>query len=384
MYSSFKYITLSLLLLVTLASQAEPINWGHSEVLDSTILAEKRTILVSLPEGYEQSPNQHYQVLYTLDGETHFKHVVGTTTWLNGQSQMLPGTIIVAIKNTSRYRDFTPTKPKGEQSNAGGAKAFLNFIAKELIPHIDKTYRTNDTRILSGHSLGGLFTLYAFAQRSDLFQAYIAHSPWIVFDDMALVSHLEKHMTQLSKTPALLFMSMGYEPELRPAFERLTKAFKQAPVDKLAFHSAIYEQENHMSTATRTLHNALRNFSYFNGWTLPPEVIAQGLSGINQVMAKISKRQGKTVKVPEITLNNLGYQLVYRSSFDQAIEVFKYAIALYPQSTNAYDSLSEAYQLSGDRKNAIAVLAQGIELGKKQNARNLSYMQERMTELKAL
>jgi uncharacterized protein len=56
------------------------------------------------------------------------------------------------------------------------AEAFLSFIEKELIPSIEKTYRTNGQRILKGQSLSGLFTLYALLTKPTLFEAYIGHS----------------------------------------------------------------------------------------------------------------------------------------------------------------------------------------------------------------
>ena len=43
-----------------------------------------------------------------------------------------------------------------KRPNSGGAPAFLDFLEHELIPFIDRTYRTNTSdRGLLGHSLGG-------------------------------------------------------------------------------------------------------------------------------------------------------------------------------------------------------------------------------------
>jgi len=56
------------------------------------------------------------------------------------------------------------------------AEDFLSFIEKELIPSIEKTYRTNGQRILKGQSLSGLFTLYALLTKPTLFEGYIGHS----------------------------------------------------------------------------------------------------------------------------------------------------------------------------------------------------------------
>jgi hypothetical protein len=57
-----------------------------------------------------------------------------------------------------------------------GAKNFLNFFENELIPYIDKNYKTTHNRILCGKSLSGLFTIYAFLTKPKLFNSYIACS----------------------------------------------------------------------------------------------------------------------------------------------------------------------------------------------------------------
>ncbi len=52
----------------------------------------------------------------------------------------------------------------------------------------------------------------------------------------------------------------------------------------------------------------------------------------------------------EFTLNNSGYKLLGEKKFNEAIEVFKLNVKLYPNSSNTYDSLGEAYAAAGDKK----------------------------------
>jgi predicted alpha/beta superfamily hydrolase len=51
----------------------------------------------------------------------------------------------------------------------GGAAVFLDFIEKELVPHVEGRYPVTDFRTLIGHSYGGLFTIYALSERPTLF-----------------------------------------------------------------------------------------------------------------------------------------------------------------------------------------------------------------------
>ena len=81
---------------------------------------------------------------------------------INGNIQ-IPELIIVALPNTRRTRDLTPThairdysgKEEPNFSFSGGGESFLRFMEEELMPHIEAKYRTQPYRILVGHSLGG-------------------------------------------------------------------------------------------------------------------------------------------------------------------------------------------------------------------------------------
>jgi tetratricopeptide (TPR) repeat protein len=53
------------------------------------------------------------------------------------------------------------------------------------------------------------------------------------------------------------------------------------------------------------------------------------------------------------TLNNLGYYYVGLENYDIAIAVFRKNIELFPDVANCYDSLGEAYMISGNREEAI-------------------------------
>ena len=61
-------------------------------------------------------------------------------------------------------------------------------------------------------------------------------------------------------------------------------------------------------------------------------------------------------------LNQLGYRLINQNRLTQAIEIFKLNVEAYPASANVYDSLAEAYMLSGNKEMAIKFYEKSIEL----------------------
>lgn len=151
-------------------SQDVTIKVGVKDSIQSIILNENRALVVSLPGDY-QSSEKSYPVLIVLDGnETGLLDAITVTRKLGAEM------IIVAIPNTDRDRDMMPLSTPSYEVNNPGAAKFLLFIGNELIPHIEKNYRSNGQRTIRGRSLSGLFVMYAFLEKPELFDNYIGNS----------------------------------------------------------------------------------------------------------------------------------------------------------------------------------------------------------------
>lgn len=64
----------------------------------------------------------------------------------------------------------------------------------------------------------------------------------------------------------------------------------------------------------------------------------------------------------EQALNNLGYALLGKEKVDDAIAIFELNVSEYPESSNPYDSLGEAYKLKGNKDLAIKHYTKSIDL----------------------
>ena len=83
--------------------------------------------------------------------------------------------IIVGVANVDRYRDLSPV---GRRGNPSGIEPFSRFFVEELIPYVEKEYRTKDYRVLMGPQAGAAFGLYTLAERQGLFGAFIIENPF--------------------------------------------------------------------------------------------------------------------------------------------------------------------------------------------------------------
>jgi predicted alpha/beta superfamily hydrolase len=253
-------ITLATLLVgisVSLAqTPAPPVAISDTE--QRTIRSEKigrpYDLFISLPENYSTT-KQSYPVLYVLDG-WHFP-LMAFLQENNIYSKRMAPVIIVNIAQSPagdamklRAADFSPTPlPQSLGGGGGGAAMFLDFLEHELIPFIDRTYRTNPAdRGLLGHSLGGKFALYALEQRPGLFQRIVAASP-ALFPDDSLTGEDARRALRALPASVRLDLSVGSDDEL--GFAKSTTAFAHV-LDELKpkgldYRFTVYPGENHNS-----------------------------------------------------------------------------------------------------------------------------------------
>lgn len=233
----------------------KPVVLANSEKreLTSKKIGQTYELLVSLPADYATS-GKRYPVLYVLDG-WHFP-LMAFLQNNNAFSERMPPVIIVNVSHGDlewskvrpiRSRDFTPT-PVKEEPGSGGAAAFLDFFEHELMPFVDRTYRTDTTdRGLLGHSYGGVFAIYALEHRPELFQRIVAASPIVGWDHRLLFSGLD-HL----KIPSYvrLDISVGSEEtvgnEVSDCAE-FAKLLDSLKLNGLEYQFHVYNDENHNS-----------------------------------------------------------------------------------------------------------------------------------------
>src|SRR5688572_28695251 len=174
------FFLLALIALQNVLAQDMP---GFRDSVYSTVLKEKRFLQIQLPADYKPGSTEKYDVIYVLDGEWN----IGKMSYIQGfvrEAGFMPQCITVAIINVNRDRDLTPTVT--DFRNSGGAGNFLAFLKDELIPYINKTYPTNSSNTLFGHSFGGLFAMYAFLKEPQLFDTYLVADPSFWWDKQSM------------------------------------------------------------------------------------------------------------------------------------------------------------------------------------------------------
>jgi len=176
----------------------------ETQVIRSAVNGREYHIAVALPMRYHAAgaDTTRYPVLYVLDGGAHLPMLASMFRFSNrggrsgdvimvGIGYYAPGTFTAPPPGQTSQRniDYPPAPyPTADASDTSAAirradaAGFLRALREEIIPLIERRYRTSGERALEGHSLGGLFATYALLEDPDLFDRYAIMSAFYQWD----------------------------------------------------------------------------------------------------------------------------------------------------------------------------------------------------------
>lgn len=365
---------------------ATPLAVGRSLTIHSSILDENRRLLIYCPPDYETN-DQPMPVIYLLDGRANFQHTAATVDLLVVNARM-PRSMVVAIANTDRDRDFTAVVT--DRRSSGGADRFLEFIETELIPFIEREFNTAEHRTVIGHSLGGLFVMHALVERSDLFDAAIVISPAVTNDERVgdgsrpISKRLDIVLEARDTWPLSLFVTMsdGEDARWTTDFEPILDALRSKAPSDLRWEFRQMVGEDHGTTVLGSTYHGLR---YINeDWDTSGLVREGDLDALVERFESLSRRLGFAIQPPEMMVNLVGYRLLGEERMSDAIDVFESNVELYPESANVHDSLGEALELSGKLPGALRSYRRAVKLAQRSNDARLPIFESNLQRVESL
>lgn len=273
-----------LFLLLSLQSKAQNVElFNHipNEVITipSKVLNQERQIYIHVPKQDSANPNMTFPVLYLLDGENHF-HILSAYIDYLSHYEIIPPIMVVGIISKDRRTDLTPTKSTidyfgkvdSTYNTSGGNEHFFQFMQAELMPYIETNYKAGSYKIFAGHSFGGITTINCMLTHPDMFNAYIAISPSLWWDNKYILKLVENKLTQSVSLNKSFFYSVGNEGIKDPSsFHTDLLKFDSLIVNRtpkgLLYKYKCYPEESHMSEPIVAYYDALR-FIYHD-W-IPP------------------------------------------------------------------------------------------------------------------
>ncbi len=233
----------------------------------------------------EVAPEGGYPVIYMVDGN----RMLPIAAKLMAENSALKAVFVGIGYPTDdqeeivrlRYFDLTPPTPDDlipvhfNVPKTGGRDAFFDFIGNKVKPEVEKRFNVDKSRqALFGHSLGGLFTLYALFNHTESFQIYSAADPSIWWNDRSILTDKDQFITRFRNAPRPIRLLIetsgkrGSRPDqtkqdnerlkkLRggPSGSDVFKELSELPQMDAAFHR--FEDESHGSMIPLTVEDSL-------------------------------------------------------------------------------------------------------------------------------
>ena len=329
-----------------------------TDTISSKRLNEDREIIIGLPPSYDKHPNQKYPVLVLLDGDFLFDAFQGALSYGNYWDD-LPEIIIVGIsqnKNNERETDCAVDQENGLPTEKG--EAFFEFIGLELLPYIEKKYRTAPFKMIAGlDTTAGFLNCYLYKD-VPLFDAYISMSPEL---PTGMEEQLPDRLAAIQK-PIFYYHSSGDGDmkKMRKRILALDEVAKKINKPSLNYRFDDFKGASHYSLVLNSIPSALYQiFSVYQpiSTTEFNEKIAVLTSGyVDYLIQKYDViEKSFALKLP-IRLNDfkaIEAAILKNKAYPEFEKLAQLAKKSYPKSMLADYEMGQMYEKKGETAKAV-------------------------------
>jgi predicted alpha/beta superfamily hydrolase len=357
-----KHLLTALLSLISISSFSQI----KIENFNSNKLNEKRELVISLPTSYEKNPTKKYPLLILLDGDYILNPFLGTLAYGTYWDD-LPEVIIVAISQNKKNERVSDCGSIDETTGMpeGKSVAFYDFIAQELVPYLQRDYRTTDFKIIAGHDTTAAFLNYFLYNDKPLFNAYISLSPEL---PLGMEEQIPEILSTL-KQPIFYYLSTadGDVKNMQERIHQLDHKVKEIKNPELNYKFESFKDASHFSLVLHSIPSAL--YQIF--------AAAQPISTIEYDTKIVTLKEGYVdylKKKYDIIENSFGIKSPVRVNDIKAIEAailqnkdFNELDALaiiadknYPKSMLGDYELATMFEQKGDNPRAVRYYMSGF------------------------
>jgi enterochelin esterase family protein len=146
-----------------------------------------RRVPVYLPPSYDAEPDRRYPVVFVLSGFTgRGRMLLNDNPWSPALDDRMDALIAAGCGETILVMPDCLTRFGGSQYlNSSATGLYQDHVVRELVPHVDRSYRTipaREHRGVAGRSSGGYGALILGMEHPDVFGAVACHSGDMLFD----------------------------------------------------------------------------------------------------------------------------------------------------------------------------------------------------------
>ena len=329
-----------------------------TDTISSQKLNEDRQIFIGLPPSYDKNPDQKYPILLLLDGDFLFDPFQGALSYAYYWDD-IPEVIIVGIsqnKNNERETDCMADETTGLPSEKG--ESFYEFIGMELIPYIQKKYRTAPFKIIAGLDTTAAFSNFYLYKDNPVFDAYISMSPELA---TGMEEQIPDRLSAIEK-PIFYYHSTadGDLKKMRKRIQTMDELVKKITKPTLNYKFDDFKSASHYSLVLNSIPSALYHiFSVYQpiSTTEFQEKIVTLPSGYVDYLIKKYELLEKTFNMKlTIRLNDfkaIEAAILKNNAYPEFDQLAQLAKKNYPKSMLADYEMAQLYEKTGDIKKAI-------------------------------
>lgn len=367
MYRIQTLLLLIILLVSGISALAQVPILGEKIKLYSTFLQEEQEIWLSLPYHYQRS-QAAFPVIYVFDGDGHFNTTANCVQYLaNNYVYQIPQSIVVGIRSLSTpWRgNFMPEADTSRKVNR--AKLLLQFMQVELLPYIEKHYRTLPHRTLIGHSAGATFSTYAWLKAPDLFRNCLAISPSLGSRMPILLEYLRKLKQQkgLSHRQYHLSTAENDLPNYTENAQIWNDSLRQLLDAQTNYSFHLYPQKTHYNLVPNAIFDGI--LALYQDWEfgVPPNYTT--VEGLDESLAQQVQRFGIAYP-PELAYHRAVRGVIGLERWDLALQLLTQWQKAQPRSSLLHRHYASFYFLQKKRDKALEHIQVAIaEAEKMQN-----------------
>ncbi|MEZ4853231.1 alpha/beta hydrolase [Flavobacterium sp.] len=307
------------------------------ETINSEKLSAPREVKITLPQYYEQDTKKNYPILIILDGGYLSSSFTGVLEYGNFWDD-LPEMIVVAINQNGEQRFIDSEYDEEKGIPLGEGSAFFEFIGMELIPYIEKKYRTQPFRVIAGHDTTAGFLNFYLYKDDPVFNGYISLAPELAPE---METRIPNRLAVISKT-IMYYQASGEGDieELRNRANTLDQNIKNISNKNLRYQYDDFKKATHYSLVPQAIPQAL--YFIFDGYqpismVEYQEKIAPLNSGFTQYLidryTHLEEKLGLKVKPRLTDFKAIEAAILKNKKYDELLELSKYAEKNYPKTT---------------------------------------------------
>ena len=316
-----------------------------------------RTFTVVTPASYDSNPEKSYPTLILLDGEYLVDPFEGVLKY-GSYWDDLPEFIIIAIDQNNGDTRFADSEFDEAGFPSGAGANFFEFIGIELLPYVEKKYRTLPFRIIAGHDTTAGFLNFYLYKDNPIFNAYISLAP-------EMAPEMEKRIAErLAKITKPLFYYLGTGEadliEINEKAAELDANIKAVPNASFKYQSDAFKGASHYSLVAKAIPNAV--YFIFDGYQPISMVefkdkILKLDSGYTDYLIikynELEKKFGFKIKPRLSDFKAIEAAILKNKAYNELLPLSDYANKQYPKTTLGTYHEALYYEKTGNYKKAI-------------------------------